>query len=319
MVLGRMLVASCTGGRLAEVMLWPFGVFSTHTSHLSDRSHVCLCVGEITFLIPVLCVWWYMWKLTPECTWDFLDYDDDWEQCFTYNVASFGFMCTCFLLFFNLFVPVYPLHGSFAFVWMLNQCDLSLESMAKFVITGSMCAFVVFGGIAAIYRNWLSALVALFILWQSWSLWQHFTYHGLQFYPLFEDLYEVRKKSTVDKIKTVIGSSKFQQEARQAGKALVTAPYKPKRALEYQRGAYDDDTSGKKAFEAWLSGGKNGDDDSSETAPIKPKKQNRKVSFNPKVAQEVLSIDEVEEFDDHEYEGYEVVDDEEGLGAYDTI
>lgn len=298
MIIGRILMTGCIGGSLNEILLWPFGMFSTHNCHLEAATQFCLAMGEFVFLFPIQCIWWYIWKLTPTCQYEFLDYDDDWDNCFMYNVSSFGFMCTTFLVFFNLLVPVHPLHGAHALVWCLNKCQLGIESMAKLVITGSMVWFLFFCGCAVIYRNWLSALVAFFIFWQTWSLWQHFIYHGLQYHPLFEELSNSRKKSNIEKIASIItGSNSFQKDmkdVKEVTAALKSAPYQAKRAMDYKRGAYDEEVS-QQAFEKWLNeGGKHASSSPEKlvaTRPVEPP-VGRKVQF--KVAQEVLTVADAE-------------------------
>lgn len=314
MTFGRITLTRCIGGTVSEVLLWPFGTFTTSDYVVTKKSQLCVYFGELLFIIPLSCVWWIIWTEVDQCDYQFIIVNPNWEDCFGYNLASFAFHLLLFLVVFNTIVPVHPLHGSFAFVSVF-QDSLSIDNIARlclFISAGWLGFFMI---CAVVFKNFMCTLISLFILWQTWTLIQHYRYKSLRYHPLFEHIKVKRNKgkNIGNKIKNTIDNMKkgkyepldvTPDDMREVleNPELITEHRKNIGQVIEAGTAYEfDSEKSKKTFEQWLGQGPQ----EIYAEAMEEEASNKDAILNAQLKNAVLTIEHTQDGSDEQYVSFD--------------
>jgi len=186
---GHSFMAMKIGGEVEKILLWPFGGLAYCAFSREPWKQLAVSLaGPITHF-PMAGLWYIFWLATrsPGCPEFSLFYSGPMQQCFLSNVALEGFKIQVFLCIFNLFFPVYPLDGGKIFITgLIMCCNVTANTAAKVCIGISTTLAGLLLTYSIYTKNWFSALLCVWILWQVYQMFTYLQSGRIAEHPLFE-------------------------------------------------------------------------------------------------------------------------------------
>ena len=189
--LGHALAARSVGGSASSILLWPLGGLAFISHQSGPKADIWVAIAGPLTHVPMILIWIcllasasYAYTGSSSLSLLPMPYPSTPSVFFVALSQSALFMNICLILF-NLFVPAYPLDGGRILVDLLILKGFSPGTTSKIVISVAVPLALAIAAVGCYYLQFVTVLIAIFILFSCYQLFDSMRQGQLDHHPLF--------------------------------------------------------------------------------------------------------------------------------------